>query len=280
MADLMPLAAAELDFSSRIMMGLIVVSMLSGLLIIAWGALRRYRLNVPQALPPLRPGFPQMGDQWMALAYALTMLLFAATALRGGNSTGTAASMTVGAALFTLAWQAGLYLPVVVRYGLLPRPERPRLPWWKYLLWPAVALGCTYLAVEGLGALGFYDWLIETTGCPEQQAVVTRFSEGKDMLLRTTLAISAVVIAPITEECCFRGFLYSTLRHWGGRVAATLASAAVFAAVHASLAQFVPLFIFGVVLAIAYEKARSLWLPIAVHGIFNGITLITLIYLS
>ncbi len=266
-----------LPLSSRIMLYLIMASGLACLLTIIGGALLQRRHALAAEPPPLaRLDFPTPADQWLACGYAAVMLLFALTSLRAEART-AASVITLGAALFTLAWQAGLYLPLMLRYALLPRTERPRPTWHQYIAWPLTTLGCIYLGVEALQWLGFYDWLIQTTGCAEQQVVVTQFQEGNDLLLRTTLAISAVVIAPITEECCFRGFLYSTLRHWGGATAAAISSAAVFAAVHASLAQFVPLFIFGLAQAIAYEKARSLWLPIAVHALFNAITLFTLI---
>ncbi len=269
-------ALSGLDFSSRLMLGLIVGSGLACLLIIALGALKR--LRHPQgadALPVQQASFPTQPDQILAVSYAFIMLYFAATALSHPGS--RASSMTLSAAFFTLAWQLGLYLPLLVRYGLLPAWERPRPAAWQYLAWPLLTLAAVYLVNFGIELAGFYEWLINATQCPVQQAVVTQFQQGQDHLLRATLTVSAVIIAPVTEECCFRGFLYSTLRHWGGRVAATLASAAVFAAVHSSLAQFVPLFLFGIVLCMAYEKARSLWLPIAVHGLFNATTLISLL---
>ncbi len=261
---------AALNFSSVIMLGLIAGSGLACLLTVALGRLLR------PATTRLPQDFPTDADQCLALVYALIMLCFAASAL-GGGAGRAATTLSLEAAFFALAWQLGLYLPLLVRYGMLPQRERPPLTWRQRCHWPILALGTIYLAVQGLELVGFYDWLIGVTGCPAQQSSVTQFQQSTDMTLRATITISAVIIAPVTEECCFRGFLYSTLRLWGGRPAAALVSAAVFAAVHASLAQFLPLFLFGLVLCAAYEKARSLWLPIVVHGLFNGLSIINLI---
>ncbi len=261
------------------MLGIILGSALLCLLPACRGLLRQRRGVPACAAEDLHPGFPQPFDRAIACIYAAMVLSFAAgTAISPPAS--APGHVTLDAALSTLAFQLGLYLPLLLRYATLPRTQWARPSWKQCLLWPLLALAAIYIGIESLELAGFYNWLIETTGCPAQQTVVTQFVESGDPLLRATLTFSAIVLAPVTEECCFRGFLYSTLRHWGGRAAATIASAAVFAAVHVSLAQFIPLFIFGVVMCLAYEKARSLWLPMVTHGLFNALTLLSLLLAS
>jgi len=83
--------------------------------------------------------------------------------------------------------------------------------------------------------------------------------------------ILATVIAPILEEIFFRGFCYPILKkRWGARVAMVLTSA-FFAAIHANLFAFVPIFILGMGLSFIYEKRRSLIAPIALHLVHNSI---------
>ena len=53
----------------------------------------------------------------------------------------------------------------------------------------------------------------------------------------------------------------------------------MFSVIHASLAQTAALTIFGCVQCILYDKARSLWLPIMLHAVYNSITLILILVL-
>ena len=50
---------------------------------------------------------------------------------------------------------------------------------------------------------------------------------------------------------------------------ALLGSAAVFAVIHPPV-SFLPVFVLGVVAAIAFERTRLLWAPIAAHAVYNA----------
>ena len=53
-------------------------------------------------------------------------------------------------------------------------------------------------------------------------------------------------------------------------------SAGVFALCHVAVRESVPaLFVLGLVLGYAYEKSGSLWRPIMIHLVFNGLSLLT-----
>jgi CAAX protease family protein len=86
--------------------------------------------------------------------------------------------------------------------------------------------------------------------------------------------MAAVFIpAVLHEELVFRGYPYQLLRRWKPWFA-ILASSVVFAAVHAGNSDVTPLallniFIGGVVLALAYERHRRLWMPIGLHFGWN-----------
>ncbi|MDX2132036.1 MAG: CPBP family intramembrane glutamic endopeptidase [Planctomycetota bacterium] len=85
----------------------------------------------------------------------------------------------------------------------------------------------------------------------------------------------AVLVAPVFEEVLYRGFLQSlAVRATGRPWAAVLLTSVIFAAAHLgqgmawySLAVIGAL---GVVLGAAYERTRSLGVPIAMHAIFNA----------
>jgi uncharacterized protein len=84
------------------------------------------------------------------------------------------------------------------------------------------------------------------------------------------LELAAVFVpAALHEELVFRGYAYQKLRTWsrGGAIAIT---ACLFAALHGGNWGITPmamanLLLAGVLLALAYERRRHLWLPIGIH---------------
>jgi membrane protease YdiL (CAAX protease family) len=84
-------------------------------------------------------------------------------------------------------------------------------------------------------------------------------------------AVLAVIIAPVTEEIFFRGFLYGSLRTRYGTVSAAGISAVAFGLFHASAGWILGpfLFIVGLGLAFLYEWRRSLVATIGAHAAFN-----------
>ena len=124
----------------------------------------------------------------------------------------------------------------------------------------------------------------------EKVAELLKFSasEGDGMVqfLRGPLTVSdrcwaavlALMIAPITEELVFRGYAYGVIKKYGGRVAATLGSALLFAALHQNLPALPALFLLAVGFALAYEFTGSLWTSIVMHMIFNLVPLIVILF--
>lgn len=75
-------------------------------------------------------------------------------------------------------------------------------------------------------------------------------------------------IAPVAEELCFRGVLYTYLRRWG-IVPALLGSTVLFVVLHSTRALPVTQIVGGVVFAIAYEFSRNLMVPMTIHALGN-----------
>ena len=88
---------------------------------------------------------------------------------------------------------------------------------------------------------------------------------------RFALAVVAIVLAPISEEIIFRGILYPTVKRLGYPRLALWGVALLFAAIHASLPIFLPLFLLAVALTLLYEKTGNLLAPIAAHALFNAL---------
>ncbi len=144
---------------------------------------------------------------------------------------------------------------------------------WVFLIAPATVF-FMWMLIGGLQVAGFMNW-IESLGVETIQDTVKLLQNSSDPLLLGLMAFAAIVAAPLCEEIVFRGYLYSATKKFAGPGAAGFCSSLVFAAAHGSLAALLPLLVFGVVLVVIYEKTGSLWAPIAVHGCFNGATVIT-----
>jgi membrane protease YdiL (CAAX protease family) len=85
-----------------------------------------------------------------------------------------------------------------------------------------------------------------------------------------------VIAAPISEEVCFRGFLFGGLRERLPRLLAALISGLVFGGLHATtgISAVPPLIFFGFILALLYEKTGSIWPGILLHMLNNSVALL------
>lgn len=72
------------------------------------------------------------------------------------------------------------------------------------------------------------------------------------------------LIAPVAEEVCFRGILYTFFRRWG-IIAAIIISTTIFVILHSFQGIPYTQIVGGVVFAIAYETSRNLMVPIFIH---------------
>jgi membrane protease YdiL (CAAX protease family) len=116
----------------------------------------------------------------------------------------------------------------------------------------------------------------------EQVAVQhIRQSLGNPLLFGTT-AVAIITIVPFTEELLFRGLLQTWLkRKFHNPILAIVLSSLTFAAFHYSSAQGLTniellssLFLLSCMLGYVYERQRSLWAPIGLHGFFNLMSLL------
>lgn len=99
---------------------------------------------------------------------------------------------------------------------------------------------------------------------------MVQFLLGKTTPVERLWAIGlAVVVAPITEELIFRGYLYGVVKKSGGRLAAMLTSAVVFAAMHNNVPAIPAYVVLAIGFTLAYELTGSLWASIVMHMLFN-----------
>jgi hypothetical protein len=91
--------------------------------------------------------------------------------------------------------------------------------------------------------------------------------------------IGVVMVAPVVEEIVFRGMVFGWLRGRLPVLWAVVVSAALFSLEHIGFLQvtlFLPIFGTGVVLAMLYHHARSVWPTVLVHGSLNLVATLVL----
>ena len=143
-------------------------------------------------------------------------------------------------------------------------------------LW-TVGLLVVTLPIIALVSAGWNSWLEYTYGTrAPQQELVTKMKESGGLGVKLLMAFSACVVAPITEEIIFRGYLSPATKRFTERLFAAIVISLFFAAIHGNTGSLIPLFFLAMALTIAYELTGSLLVPIAMHAIFNSITVIAL----
>lgn len=262
----------SLPFHIQLTLLIILVSLLLCFGLAAAGALYRKKCTLLPPVP-LFPGsdFPGFFVQFYTAFFVITFSLASAYGCTQNPEASASDEENLINMIISAAMQVALYLPLLVVYFAQPSRALPSISAARRIKWIFLGLVALTLPAQIVEFAGLNQWVIDVTGCPAQQDVVTSLADG-NIPTQILMVIMAVVIAPITEECCFRGCVYNILKQYTSPMAATLSSALLFSAVHASLAQLLPLFLFGVVQCYAYEKARSLWLPIVLHMLFNALS--------
>jgi membrane protease YdiL (CAAX protease family) len=90
------------------------------------------------------------------------------------------------------------------------------------------------------------------------------------------------VLAPVVEECLFRGFIYAGLRSRLGPTLAVVGSSAIFGATHLRLAMggMVAIACVGMLLSLLYERHRTLWPSIFAHALHNLLAFAVLLFMN
>ncbi len=136
-----------------------------------------------------------------------------------------------------------------------------------------------YLALLPLMALAAQanGWAVKwlTGREPDLQKVAQAIAEG-GVWLRAAYSLLAVALAPLFEEILFRGLLFPYLAKRAGIVPGALLVSVLFAALHFHAPSFAPLLLLSAGLCLAYWRTGTLWVPIAMHAIFNAVSVLAL----
>jgi len=136
--------------------------------------------------------------------------------------------------------------------------------------------GLILLAIESI-----VEWLHMTV--PPHDVFVALEDPRSSFWMRFVAIVGALLLAPIGEEIFYRGLVQTGIKklvpprsgslyhRW---VAITL-TATLFAAMHFKTPHYIPALIaLGVILGYLYERYGNLYIPILVHVLFNGKSLL------
>ncbi len=104
--------------------------------------------------------------------------------------------------------------------------------------------------------------------------------ENRDNVALLFFFVTAAIAAPVFEEIFFRGFLMTSLTKFLPPWGAVVVSGGIFALVHLSFSEVLPLMTLGIMLGFVYGRSRNLLASIVLHGLWNSGTLISLFLLG
>ncbi len=192
---------------------------------------------------------------------------------------------------WNLIFMSGGFLSIIPVYLSLPSYKREQLrsqtstPWHKHI---AIGIASWFVifplttAVNQLISLVTFYFLQH----PEkEQLVIQQMRQlSSSHLLFGCLGLTIVALVPLTEEFLFRGLLQNWLkRNLNHATAAVLISSLIFSCFHFSISlgwsniELLPtLFLLSCMLGYLYERQRSLWASVGLHGFYNLVTLISI----
>ena len=153
---------------------------------------------------------------------------------------------------------------IATRDGASLRPALERLGVrsfrWSAFGWMAAAIGA-YLILIGL-----YSLVVK----PNQEDIAPSFGP---IWVQVFLI---VICAATSEELCFRGMLFGGLRTRLPSLAAATVSGLIFGALHAptGVSAVPPLIVFGMVMALLYERTGSILPGVILHALNNSVALL------
>jgi membrane protease YdiL (CAAX protease family) len=222
-------------------------------------------------------------DGYLALG---CLALFALQCVQSLQGKGRALPATIDTGLLVVV-QLGFWLFVIgtILVSLLLRRMRPaelfgfdRLGFTKVFLWGSGLLLSALPLIFASSAV--VSSLMHVNSQKDSQPIMQLFERAGEPAKRIPIIILAIVIAPLAEEFFFRGFLYGVLKRYAGALPALVFTGVAFALIHLHVPSLLPLFLLACVLTLAYELSGSLLVPMAMHALFNAITLVGVFFTS
>lgn len=220
--------------------------------------------------------FPGIWHRLVAVVYLLGYAYMTISPMLDPAGSQGVESASFEVLLVSVIIQNSLSIPLLILLLFVPTRPDALSSIFRSLPYIAACMVIVFIVPGIMEVCGLFKWMQSLLDCPEQQDVVQSFSNGV-LPNRILIGITACVLAPIVEEAFFRGFLYSTLRHWSGPITAALCSSFFFASVHGSPIHLLPLALFALVQCYLYERFRTLWVPVIFHAAYNTLNLLLIL---
>lgn len=258
---------------------------LAFLILLSGIARQHFAKPTPQDTPPPLPRNNHVATWWCSPIDALGLLMMSGVFISFGLSAASADGKTPEQTL-TPSLLIGNIVTFAVLVGavttIVYRRVRPSawlgLRWsqWPHFFWIGpCAVMTMWVVLVVLNASGYIAWMERIVGNSSTQDAVALMRDSKDSWSVGLMAFSAAIIAPLAEEIIFRGYLYPVAKSFAGMTAGVFFSALLFAACHGNVPLMLPLFLLGILLALAYEWTGSIWASISIHFFFNSATVAT-----
>lgn len=171
---------------------------------------------------------------------------------------------------------------------------------WQQLLQFAVMIGLTLLFLSlrgkkpqqiGLRAFPQKSWLLKAALCglllfvvmllvttllvwlfpqwAQPQAVTEVILQAESRWDWFVVVLMVCILAPISEEILFRGYLYHSLRSQCSMWGSVLLTSLLFGCMHYDLFRLLPLTFTGICLNLVAIRSGSLWGSVVMHGVWN-----------
>lgn len=213
---------------------------------------------------------------WVFVGFMLAQLLV--VALIAGLQAGGISFEGVNEAVFNATGAGIIYalaigivigLPVLIKKTRLKREELglQRMPAWLDLVWAPLGM-VVYLVLTTI-VMSLAEQVLTFVDYTQTQD--TGFTAIASQMEYVLAFFSLVILAPIAEEILFRGYLFGKLRKHAPVWVAILITSLLFAFVHFQWNVAIDVFVLSIVLCLLRLRTGSLWAPIVLHMIKNGI---------
>lgn len=178
-----------------------------------------------------------------------------------------------------LAYRYESSIAAVVQYGIMlgillliarGLPPREAFGLRRPSSWPR-ALGSAALALVAIWAASAA--LAPFLDANDEQGFVPDEWDSSRIGPFAAFFVSVAVVAPVVEELTYRGLGFSLIAPYGTWVAVVV-TGVLFGLSHGLLAALPILVVFGVVVGLLRARTESVYPPMILHGIFNGVALI------
>jgi membrane protease YdiL (CAAX protease family) len=209
---------------------------------------------------------------WVALVAALAALSYAATAA-GGETPDDVLYRWETAVGGTVQYAIVLAIVLALCRGIDPALlglRRPRS-------WPR-ALGLVALGYVTIAVLaGALNTVLEAG---EEQGLVPEEWDPERAAPFVANFLVVTIAAPVVEELTYRGLGFAVTRARFGLFPTVGITSLAFGLAHGLVVALTILTLFGVVLAVLRARTDSLYPPIILHAIFNGVALVLAVTLD